>query len=208
MSSPAGRNLWNFEFQQNLARGSYQNSQLDCWLWRNSKHLRVFASIRTMEAKFVFMKISLRPLLMYGCFVSQYHEKINRNFFSPKCLEIDDTLLFKPKKLLAGFWLKNHQLTLWRQEQSVSAASRNLRNLNFNKILLVKLSKVPNGLLVVRTFKKPERGQRITKIWTSANLALGSGKLSEVQIGLVVPKKLEKTERNCPNKDIGGCFFH
>ena len=72
----------------------------------------------------------------------------------------------------------------------------------------VKLSKVPIGLSVVRKFKKPERWEKSTKIWTSAILALGSGKLSEVLIGLVVPKKLEKTERNCPDKNIGDCDFH
>ena len=70
-----------------------------------------------------------------------------------------------------------------------------------------KFWKVPIGLLVVRKFKKPERGEKITKIWTSANLALGSGMLSEVLIGLVVPKKLEKTERICPNNKYLRLFF-
>ena len=80
-----GKKIWNFEFQQNLAREIYQNSQLDCWLSTNSKNLRVFASIKTLEAKFVFMKISCCPLPIYGCFVSQYHEKINRSNF---CLNV------------------------------------------------------------------------------------------------------------------------
>ena len=93
-----GKKIWNFEFQQNIPREIYQKSQLDCWLSKHSKNLRVFASIKTLEAKFVFMKISWRPLTNYGCFVSQYHEKINRNIFLPKCLEIDDTLVLKQKK--------------------------------------------------------------------------------------------------------------
>ena len=99
-----GKKIWNFEFQQNLAREIYQNSKLDCWLSTNSKNLRVFASIKTLEAKFVFMKISWRPLPRYGCFLSQYHEKISRNIFLPKCLENDDTLVLKPKKP-AGYLL-------------------------------------------------------------------------------------------------------
>ena len=98
LSSPAGRKLWIFELQQKRARETYQKSQLDCWLSKHSKNLTVFASIKTLEAKFVFMKISWRPLPSYGCFVSQYHQKINRNIFLPKCLENDDTLLLKPKK--------------------------------------------------------------------------------------------------------------
>ena len=79
--SPAGRKIWNFEFQQNLAPENYQKPQLDCWLSKNSKNLRVYASIKTLQAKLTFMKISRRPLPIYGCFVSQYHEKINRNSF-------------------------------------------------------------------------------------------------------------------------------
>ena len=71
----------------------------------------------------------------------------------------------------------------------------------------VKLSWATIGLLVVPKFKKPERGEKITKIWTSANLALGSGKLSEVLIGLVIPKKLQKTERSCPKKNFATVFF-
>ena len=67
------KKIWNFEFQQNLARESYQRSQVDCWSSTNSKNLRVFASIKTLEAKFVFMKISRRHLPIYGCFVPQYH---------------------------------------------------------------------------------------------------------------------------------------
>ena len=203
-----GKKIWIFEFQQNLARESYQRSQLDCWLSTNSKNLRVFASIETLEAKLVFMKISQRHLSIYGCLVSQYHEKTNRNIFLPKCPEIDDTLVLKQKKLLASFWLKNHQLTSWRQEQIVSAAGRKLRNLNFNIILLGKTFKGPNWTVSCQKIQKTRERGEITKIWTSANLALGSGKLSEVLFGLVVPKKLEKTERNCPNKNIGDCHFH
>ena len=93
-----GKKIRIFEFQQHLARESYQRSQLDCWLSTNSKNLRVFALIETLEAKFVFMKISQRRLPIYGCLVSQYHEKTNRNIFLPKCPEIDDNLVLKQKK--------------------------------------------------------------------------------------------------------------
>ena len=129
-----GKKIWNFEFQQNFPREIYQKSQLDCWLSKHSKNLRVFASIKTLEAKFVFMKISWRPLPSYGCFLSQYHEKINRNIFLPKCLENDDTLVLKPKNLLAIFWLKNHQLTLWRQEQLDSCCREKIRKFEFQQI--------------------------------------------------------------------------
>ena len=209
MSSPAGRKIWNFDFQQNLARDIYQKSHLDCWLSTKSKHLRKFASKKTMVAKFVFMKISWRPLPVHGCFVSQNHEKINRNFFLPKCLEIDDTLLLEPKKTcwLAFGWKITSWLCGVKSKWSV-LQGENYETWISTKSCSVKLSNVPIGLLVVRKFKKPERGEKITKIWTSANLARCSGMLSEALIGLVAPKKLEKTETNYPNKDIGGCFFH
>ena len=209
MSSPAGRKIWNFEFQQNLARDVYQKSHLDCWLSTKSKHLRKFASIKTMEAKVVFMKISWRPLPVHGCFVSQNHEKINRNFFLPKCLEIDDTLLLEPKNTcwLALGWKITSWLSGVKSKLSV-LQGENYETWISTKCCSVKLSKVPIGLLVVRKIKKPEKGEKIMKIWTSANLALGSEKLSEVPIELVVPKKLEKTESNFPNKNIGGCFFY
>ena len=208
MSSPAGRKIWNFEFQQILAWESYQKSQLDCWLSTNSKNLRVFASIKTLGAKLVFMKISCRPLPIYGCFVYKNHEKINRNIFLPKCPEIDDTLVLKPKKTcwLAFDW----KITIWLCGVKIKLSvlqGENYETWISTKSCSVKLSKVSIGLLVVRKFKKPERGEKITKIWTSANLALVSGMLSEVLIGLLVPKKLEKTERNSPNKNIGDCEF-
>ena len=98
LPSPAWRKKWNFEFQQNFAPESYQKSQLDCWLSKNSINLRVFASIKTLEAKFVFTKVSWRPFPIYGCFVSEYHENINRNNFLPKWLEINDNLVLMPKK--------------------------------------------------------------------------------------------------------------
>ena len=159
-----------------------------------------------MEAKFVFMKISCRPLPIYGCFVSQYHENINRNTFLPKCLEIDHTLVLKPKKTcwLAFDW----KITIWLCGVKIKLSvlrGQNYENWISTKSCSVNFSKVPIGLLVVRKFKKPERGEKITKIWTSANFARCSGMLSEALIGLVAPKKLEKTERNYPNKDIGGC---
>ena len=181
MSSPAGRKIWNFEFQQILAWESYQKSQLDCWWSTNSKNLRVFASIKTLEAKFGFMKISCRPLPIYGCFVSQYHEKITRNIFLPKFLEIDDTLVLKPKKTcrLAFGWKINSWLCGVQSKLSV-LQGENYETWFSTKSGLVKLSKVPIGLLVVPKFKKSERGEKVTKTWTSANLALGSGKLSEV----------------------------
>ena len=126
----------------------------------------------------------------------------------PKCPEIDDTLVLKPKKTcwLAFDW----KITIWLCGVKIKLSV--LRGQNYEtwistKSCSVKLSNVPIGLLVVRKFNKPEREEKITKIWTSANLALGSGKLSGVLIALVVPKKLEKTERICPNKIYLRLFF-
>ena len=189
-----GRKIWNFEFQQNLAREYYQKSQLDCWLSTNSKNLRVFASIKALEAKLVFMKISCRPLPIYGCFVYKNHEKINRNIFLPKCPEIDDTLVLKPKKnLLASFWLKNHHLTLWRQDQIVSAAGRKLRNLNFNKILLGKTFKGPNWTVSCQKIQKTrERGEN----YENLNLSKSCSGLGNVIRGLNWTVSSQKTRKN------------
>ena len=193
MSSSAGRKILRFEFQQTLARESYHKFQLDCWCSKNSKNLRVFASIETLEAKFVFMKISQRHLPIYGCFVSQYHEKTNRNIFLPKCPEIDDTLVLKQKKLLASFWLKYHQLTSWRQEQIVSAAGRKLRNLNSNKILLGKFFKGPNWTVSCQKIQKTRvRGEN----YENLNLSKSCSGLGKAVRGLNWTGSSQKTRKN------------
>ena len=149
-----GKKIWNFELQQNLAPEYYQKTQLDFWLSTNSKNLRVFASKKTLEAKLVFMKISCRPLPIYECFVSKNHEKINRNIFLPKCPEIDDTLVLKPKKTcwLAFDW----KITIWLCGVKIKLSvlrGQNYENWISTKSCSVKLPKVPIGLLVVRKFK-------------------------------------------------------
>ena len=126
----------------------------------------------------------------------------------PKCPEIDDTLVLKPKKTcwLAFDW----KITIWLCGVKIKVSvlqGENYETWISTKSCSVKLSKVPIGLLVVRKITKPEREEKITKIWTSVNLALGSGKLSEVLIALVVSKKLEKAERICPNKKYLRLFF-
>ena len=143
------------------------------------------------------MKISCCPLLIYGCFVSQYHEKTNRNIFLPKCPEIDDTLVLKPKKnLLASFWLKNHQLTLWRQEQIVSAAGRNLRNLNFIKILLGKTFKGRNWTVSCQKIQKtPERGEN----YENLNLSKSCSGLRKFIRGPNWTGSSQKTRKNREN---------
>ena len=61
------------------------------------------------------MKISWRPLTVFGFIVSQFHLKINLRIFLFKCPDIDDTLLLKRKKTYwIGFRLKNQQFPLWR----------------------------------------------------------------------------------------------
>ena len=188
-----GKKIWNFEFQQNIPREIYQKSQLDCWLSKHSKNLRVLASIKTLEAKFVSMKISWRPLTIYGCFVSQYHDKINRNIILPKCPEIDDTLVLKQKKLLASFWLKNHQLTSWRQEQIVSAAGRKLRNLKFNIILLGKTFKGPNWTV---SCQKIQQTREWRENYENLNLSISCSGLGKVIRGLNWTDSSQKNRKN------------
>ena len=155
-----GKEKWNFEFQQNLARKSYQKSLLDYWLSTNSKNLRVFASIKTLEAKFVFMKISWRPLPIYGCFVSQYHEKINRNIFLPKCLEIDDTLVLKPKETC---WIDfGWKITSWLCGVKINLSV--LQGENYETWISAnlargsgKLSGVSIGLVVLKKLKNRQK---------------------------------------------------
>ena len=118
------------------------------------------------------------------------------------------------KNLLASFWLKNHHLTLCRQDQIVSAAGRKLRNLNFNKILLGKTLKGPNGTVSCQKIQKTrerererERGENY-EILNLTKSCSGLWKVSRGLIALVVPKKLEKTERICLKKIFGAVVFH
>ena len=185
--------MWKFEFQQNLAREIYQKSQLDCWLSKHSKNLRVFASIKRLEANFVFMKISCRPLPIYGCFVSQYHE-INRNNFLPKCLEIDDTLVLKPKKTCGPAF--SGKITSWLC--GVKSKSSVLQGENYEfwistKSCSVKLSKVPIGLSVVRKFKK---SREMGKKYENLKLSKSCSGLGKVIRGLNWTGSSQKTRKN------------
>ena len=127
----------------------------------------------------------------------------------PKCLEIDDTLVLKPKDTcwLAFDWRITSWLRGAKSKLSV-LMGENYETWISTKSCSVKLSKVPIGLLVVRNFENPRDGRKLRKFEPQQILlwARESYQRSSL-IGLLVPKKLEKTEKNCPNKNICGCFL-